>query len=288
MKWEKRGLTYRPTEEKPWARSHASTPFAEHIADDCYRVYFSSRDEKNRSSIGWLEMDVAKNKVERVGDEPIVVPGRPGAFDDSGASMGWLVTLGNTKYLYYLGWNLGVTVPWRNAIGLAKSVDGGPFMKHSEAPVMDRSADDPFSLSYPCVVNDDLGWRMLYGSNLSWGPLRDHMQHVIKCGSSEDGINWDCAGVVLDLKPNEYAIARPSECGDEIWYSYKGADHHYRIGYAARGERRDHEAGIDVSETGWDSEAVGYAHVFVHKGQKYMLYNGNGHGLTGFGLAVEE
>ena len=35
-----------------------------------------------------------------------------GAFDDSGTSMGSLVPVDGALWLYYLGWNLGVTVPW--------------------------------------------------------------------------------------------------------------------------------------------------------------------------------
>ena len=45
---------------------------------------------------------------------------------------------------------------------------------------------------------------------------------------------------------------------------------------------------LDVSPSGWDSEMVCYPHVFDHKGKRYMLYNGNGYGRTGFGLAVLE
>ena len=46
--------------------------------------------------------------------------------------------------------------------------------------------------------------------------------------------------------------------------------------------------GIDVSKNGWDSEMICYPYVFDHKGKRYMLYNGNGYGKTGFGLAVLE
>ena len=47
-------------------------------------------------------------------------------------------------------------------------------------------------------------------------------------------------------------------------------------------------SGIDVSKTGWDSEMICYPFVFEHKGNKYMLYNGNDYGKDGFGLAVLE
>ena len=64
----------------------------------------------------------------------------------------------------------------------------------------------------------------------------------------------------------------------------------YRIGYATSDDgiawtRRDDEAGIDVSEDGWDSLMVAYPHVVEHESRRYMLYNGNGFGASGFGWA---
>ena len=51
-------------------------------------------------------------------------------------------------------------------------------------------------------------------------------------------------------------------------------------------QRKDSEAGISVSKSGWDSEMIEYACVFNHKDKKYMLYNGNGYGENGIGLAI--
>jgi hypothetical protein len=48
--------------------------------------------------------------------------------------------------------------------------------------------------------------------------------------------------------------------------------------------RRD--ANIHTSLNGWDSEMIAYPFVFDHKDQRYMLYNGNEYGRTGFGLAM--
>ena len=45
---------------------------------------------------------------------------------------------------------------------------------------------------------------------------------------------------------------------------------------------------IDVSPGGWDGEMIGYPCVFEHRGRRYMLYNGNRYGATGFGAAIEE
>ena len=45
---------------------------------------------------------------------------------------------------------------------------------------------------------------------------------------------------------------------------------------------------LDISPNGWDSEMICYPYVFDHGSNRYMLYNGNGYGKTGFGLAVLE
>ena len=67
----------------------------------------------------------------------------------------------------------------------------------------------------------------------------------------------------------------------------------YRIGYAESADgltwrRLDERAGIDVAPSGWDSDMIGYQFVFDAEGARYMLYNGNGYGATGIGLAVLE
>jgi hypothetical protein len=76
-----------------------------------------------------------------------------------------------------------------------------------------------------------------------------------------------------------------------MWYCYRGD--YYRIGYAESDDGRhwtrlDEQAGIQVSESGWDAEAICYPSVFEAKGQRYMLYNGNRYGRSGFGIAVLE
>jgi hypothetical protein len=299
MRWRKIGRIFQPRGELPWMRSHAANPAAEHRGGDLFRVYFSSRDGHNRSSIAWLEVDLRRPlDVLRVAEQPVVAPGAPGTFDDSGASMGCLIAApGGARYLYYLGWNLGVTVPWRNSIGLAVSANAdAPFEKYSPAPILDRSRADPYSVSYPWVMLEAGGWRMWYGSNLAWGKNKEDMMHVIKHAESRDGLHWAPDGAAaVGLREGEIALSHPCVLKDadryRMWYGYRGA--FYRIGYAESADgrrwlRRDDAAGIAPSASGWDSEAVTYACVFDHRDARYMLYNGNGYGRTGFGLAVLE
>ena len=51
-------------------------------------------------------------------------------------------------------------------------------------------------------------------------------------------------------------------------------------------ERRDDEAGIDVSADGWDSEMIHCGWVQPTASGTYLFYNGNGYGETGFGVAL--
>jgi hypothetical protein len=279
-------------------KSHAANPVAEHREGDVFRVYFGSRDAENRTSITYAEIEISERpKVVAVADQPLVTPGERGLFDDSGASLGCVVTVGQARYLYYLGWNLGVTVPWRNSIGLAVSHGPGqPFRKYSPAPLLDRCSVDPYSISYPWVLQDENCFRMWYGSNLQWGAAQADMHHVLKYAESRDGIHWQREGqVAIGLDgPDEYALCRPSVIKENglyrMWYCHRGDA--YRMGYAESSDgvhwqRRDEQAGIAPSASGWDSEMLAYPCVFRHRDRLWMLYNGNRYGRDGFGLAVE-
>lgn len=299
QKWMKKGLLFKPRGNLAWMISHAMLPFAVRINRDVYRIYFGSRDNLNRSQVGFIETDIKKPKnILQTTNEPILKIGKFGTFDESGAMLSWLVDHDDRIYLYYIGWNVGTTVPFRNSIGLSISYDGGKtFEKYGDGPIMDRSIYDACFVASPCVLIESGLWRMWYLSCIRWvvdanGPK--HYYHI-KYAESKDGIDWKRKGIVcIDFNSNdEYAISRPCVLKEDgmykMWYSYRGES--YRIGYAEskdglQWERKDEQAGINVSESGWDSEMICYPYVFEHNGEKYMLYNGNGYGKSGIGLAV--
>lgn len=299
MNWRKLGLIYSPSGEHPQMLTHASNPTPEPLGNGLVRVYFSSRDQDNRSHIGWVDCELTpKPRVVRIAEEPIVTPGALGGFDDSGTSMGCLLQVGGRRFLYYLGWNLGVTVPWRNSIGLAISESPqSPFVKCGRAPIVDRSEEDPYSVSYPWVIADQGIFRMWYGSNLTWGQAHSDMGHVIKHAVSDDGIHWRRDGRVAlgGVSEAEYALARPCVVkeGDTyvMWFCARGDQ--YRI---YRAESHD---GVDWRRTSlaaelaptpgsWDGAMTAYPAVLRCEEALYMFYNGDGYGRTGFGLAVSQ
>lgn len=299
MKWHKLGQVFTPNNHYPWLAGYAANPVAVHQQDSLFRIYFSCRDKANRSHIGFVDVDLEPSpRVLAISDTPILTPGELGAFDDSGTSLACITLIKGQIFLYYIGWNLGVTVPWRNSIGLAiYNPEVGFFERYSPAPIMDRHRVDPYSLSYPFVLEDERLYRMWYGSNLSWGAEVEDMTHLIKYAESTDGVTWYREGhIAIPFKTeDEYAISRPfvlKEAGRyKMWYSYRRRKQTYRIGYAEsidgmQWERMDKQAGLDVSKTGWDADMICYPFIFDYGEKRYLLYNGNGYGKTGFGLAV--
>src|SRR5947209_7292092 len=121
MRWVKKGRLFDAAGSRPWAASHTALPVAE-TTGEVLRVYYGTRDARNRSHVGSLETRLDRPGAPIVvGEEPVIGPGALGAFDDSGASPSCLVSSGDTKYLYYTGWSLGVTVPFYLQVGVAGS-----------------------------------------------------------------------------------------------------------------------------------------------------------------------
>lgn len=294
QKWKKLGQLF---QNDAYAAVPVLMPLSEHIA----RVYFSSRDEKNQSVPWFLDLDL--RTFECLNTQKISVPaGRLGMFDENGIMPTSVLKKNNEVWLYYIGWNLGHSVPFRNAVGLMISKDGGTtFEKFSEGPILDRSIHDKCFVASNCVFAEADYYRMFYLSCDEWKYVDGVLQHSykIKYTESADAIHWDIKGqVAIDfMYPNEYAISVPRVLKEhdiyKMWYSFRGgpiADT-YRIGYAESSDgvhwnRKDENIILDVSANGWDSEMICYPCIFNYNGKRYLLYNGNGYGKTGFGLAV--
>jgi hypothetical protein len=295
MTWRKLGLVFEPPSDLPWLKSHAALPA---VAPDGCRVYWSGRDGDGRAHVGWLELDAQDPaRVVRVGPRAVLEPGPPGSFDESGVTVSCAVAAGSRLHLYYTGWSLGVTVPFYLFAGLAVSDDGGEtFIRASPAPILDRSPEDPYLTASPWVIVENGLWRMWYVSGSRWERLGTGVRHFynIRYAESPDGVVWerDPAPCIDFAEAAEYAFSRPCVVRDEdcyrMWYAFRGD--RYRLGYAESAdgrtwERKDAEAGLEASEGGWDSEMIAYPCVLDRGDSRFLLYNGNGYGRTGIGLA---
>ncbi len=303
VQWNKLGLIFRPDPTKWWMKTHAALPVPLIMEGGLCRVFFSSRDGKNRSHVGFFEINLKNPEVLlRVSAEPVLSPGPWGYFDDQGVYAASAVKCGGNVYLYTIGWNSGVRPPlFYASIGLAISSDAGEtFTKYGKSPIMARSDYDPCLVTSPVVIKEGTDWRMWYVSGYHWEDTGSSFQshYHIKYAESDDGIVWRREGVVcLDhIHPGEKNIARACVYRRRdmyhAWYSYSCGEG-YRIGYAVSIDgiswtRMDNEAGIDVSASGWDSEAQAYPWVVQYADRLYMFYNGNNYGKDGIGLAVSE
>ena len=200
-----------------------------------------------------------------------------------------------------MGWQMPEGEHWRGDIGRMRLEDDGCLQIDPPVAILSRGSVDPVSLSYPWILQDPNGmFRMWYGSTVTWDAGNDEMLHVINYAVSSDGMTWDRKGASVPYEIGKaQAFSHPTVILDSneryhMWFSYRsGTGQTYRIGYAdsddgENWELRLNRADLDVSESGWDSEMVEYPFVFDHNGKRYMLYNGNGYGKTGFGLAVWE
>jgi predicted GH43/DUF377 family glycosyl hydrolase len=299
MRWEKREHVYVPDGSRWWARRNASFPTVE-VMGDVLRVYFVALDDESCGRTGYVDLDASDpSLILREGEEPVLDLGEIGAFDDCGANAFSIVTDGPRKHLYYQGWQRTERVPYLIFTGLATDHgDGRGFEKRSRTPILDRTEDDPFLRGAPYVLREDDGFRMWYVSCRRW--LRDehglHYDVVIRHATSAEGVRWsaDPEPCLTPEADGEYAVGRPSVLVEDgvyrMWYSIRSFDEPYRIGYAEsadgiRWTRRDSEVGIERSREGWDSGMICYPYVLRVGGRLLMFYNGNHHGVTGFGYA---
>jgi predicted GH43/DUF377 family glycosyl hydrolase len=306
MRWKKLGRIFVADSHSEWLHSHGTVPIAQPLGNYRYRVYFSARDRQSRSNVNWLDIDIRNpTKVLNLSKQPLLAPGPLGCFDDNGAMACWIVERDGIERLYYQGWNLGVTVSFYVAVGVAERPAGDPdhpFERISAGPILDRCMAEPLFITNPAVLVENDKWRMWYLSGRSWTPHADKVlpSYDVHYADSSDGVHWNLTGqqVLTFEHPGEIAIARfcPLREADgsyKAWYSYRGNDWGYNIGFAVSADglnwtRHDDKAGIDRDTDSWEGSMICYPFVLDTEIGRMMLYNGGRYGDAGFGIAVLE
>ncbi|MCD0459918.1 glycoside hydrolase family protein [Roseiconus lacunae] len=313
-RWTKLGVVFDPTRSAvpgaKWIKEFAQAPSVI-LKDDVVRIYFSCRpapDERGQYTSHCTFLDVNPDDVTeviRVHHRPILPLGEPGTFDQFGTYPISVAAFEDRFRAYYAGWTRCESVPFNTAIGVAESnSDGEQFEKLGPGPVIPYTPDEPFVLSGPKIRRFEDRWFLYYIAGRKW--IIDHGRpepvYKIRVATSDDGLQWKKEN--RDLIPprieDDEAQASPDVIFSNGRYhmffcyrrsrDYRGHAGGYRIGYASshdalHWERDDTRAGIDVSETGWDSEMISYPHLADIDGTTYMFYLGNQVGKHGFGVA---
>jgi predicted GH43/DUF377 family glycosyl hydrolase len=313
--WQKLGKLFDPRDltRETWMHEFAQSPSAV-VCPEYVRVYFCSRpkpgpDGQYCSYIAYIDLDRANlRNILRMSAQPVLTLGNCGTFDEFGTYPVSVIGDGDELRAYYAGWTRCESVPFNAAIGLAISRDGGEsFQRLGDGPVLSYTPDEPFLLGSPRIRRFNGRWQLWYVAGREWRMTDGKPEPVykIRMATSDNGIDWVKHG--QDLIADKLGEHECQACPDvtfrhgryHMFFSYrdirnyKGSEGGYRIGYAVSADmvnwqRNDDLVAIGLSESGWDSEMVNYPHLFELDGSTYMLYQGNGMGRAGFGLAVLE
>jgi hypothetical protein len=302
-KWDKKGLLFGPNVP---GYSHASHPTIVNVRDDLFIVAFSCRDVNQKSHIFLAYAEVINSKINIISEPKMALkPGNPGYFDCDGLLSCCFVKHNSKYYLYYSGWQNLPDGLWICDTGRAIiDSEGLTASREFDGPVLARDKNNPIFAAATSVYVDKKGiWHTWYNSGIRWEKADEGWKptYGIHYAHSLDGIDWTSEpGLIIPLADEyEHSFGRPSVvCWDNIyymWFAHRGTKDYstYRIGFASSKdgrvwERDDTLSGISISKTGWDSDSICYPYIFEHNNVRFMLYNGNNYGQTGFGYAVME
>lgn len=301
MEWQKRGLIYNVDKNNDWQYQFAMLPTPLLIGDKL-RIFVGFCDKNNVGRIGYVDVNPENpSEIMEISQSPVLDIGRKGCFDDNGVVPISILQTDNGVFLYYIGFQLGVQVPYFMFGGLAISKDGGEtFKRYAESPILDRCSDEVYARCGINVIFDEGKYKMWYiGSNhegwtMSNGKLRP--LYIMKYTESDDGIHWnkDAVQCMAYKNEDEHGFGRPYVWRDgkilKMYYSIRTYSRGYYIGYAESSDginwqRLDEQAGVDLGINDWDDTNMSYPFLFWYKNHTYMFYNGNGCGKTGFGYA---
>lgn len=309
MKWRKLGHIYTANFKDNVAGiiGSAGSPIPMQLDNSIFRIFTTIRDEKKRGHVLYIDYNIERNKIISTSTEFSLSLGKRGCFDDNGVFLSSILrTDANELKAYYVGFDVGAAVRFNSAIGMATSKDNGKtFVRDYEGPIIAMDKTHPYFCTAPFVIFENDIYKMWFIQCHDWKYINDNWYHYynVEYMESMNGIDWQRNDTVAITFQDEYeyALARPVVLKDgdtyKMWFSSRATKDcpTYRIRYA---ESKDgihwvrtndpKDVGIDVSSEGWDSEMICYPYVFDHNGSRYMFYNGNGYGRTGFGLAVLE
>lgn len=300
MGWTKKGLVYCPAGLGGWRDNSFLCPQPFLLDAETIRVYGSFRDREGVGRVGYVDVSASDpSRVLNVSRDPVLSLGEPGTFDDNGQILGDILRVGDEVWMYYVGFQKVEKVKFYAFSGLAVSRDGGDtFVRTLRVPVMDRTEEGIYGRCIHSVLREKGVFRVWYSVIYDWTFIAGvpYPTYDIKCIESADGRRFGAEGVpCVKCLGNEYRIGRPRVRRNaagvyEMRYTSDTLDKDYRSGYAESPDgvhwtRKDALAWLAPSPSGFDDKTACYP-VEIETGYgRYMFYDGNGMGQTGFGYA---
>lgn len=302
MSWQKKGFIFQNNTSFWWSKKYAGIPTVELLNEETLRIYYYSMNDNMDGRISYIDVEAANpGNIIHIEKEPVLDIGEIGTFDDCGVCPSSILWLNGKKHLFYVGVQRAEKVPYMYFAGLAVETEVGKFERVQRTPILDRIPSEPYSRSATTMVKTEAGLKMWYVSTHEWFWWNNKLypKYNIRSAESVDGIHWqpEKKDVLPFANEFEFGFGRPWVIYEDgiykLYYSIRSTNAPYRIGYAESDDgdtwtRKDDEFVLERSEEGWDSEMICYPCVVNTKYGKYLFYNGNSHGATGFGYAKWE
>lgn len=303
MRWRKLGLIFEGRNAGPRWKTHCMAPAPILLDDATIRVYLGGWDAQGISRIHFLDLDAQDpTRILHVESDSVLELGEPGTFDDNGMFPGHVAWIGGRIHLHYTGFQLGEKIRYFNFGGLAVSDDGRAFLRHSRAPILDRSEEGLHVRAGQSVIEDGGLFRSCYSAGTGWCLVGDRMRptYDVFYQESADPRIWKPEGRrILSCDPSvEHGLGRPQliRMADEycVFYTRRMiAGMRYHMGMARSPDcrtwtRADESLGLPLADSGFDSEMAYFPAVLRTASSTYLFYSGNGFGYGGMGCAVLE
>ncbi len=245
--------------------------------DNLIYVFYSHR-VKNLSHIGLIVLNDCFQVIKDF--KSIMRPGNKGCFDDSGVMPSCAVKKDNKIHLYFTGWNTDKgKASYGHGIGLA-TFDKNKFKlkRNFIGPILDRTEKTPYLVNSPFITENEM-----YFCNGSGWEGNFATYNISKC-IRKNG-NWFYKEKILGQKgeANSRPFVLKHENNTHIWTACKTKKSVYKIKYFINTKLINDDF-IPKSNKGWDSEMICYPYFLNYKSKKYIFYNGNNYGQTGFGI----
>ena len=237
---------------------------------------------------------------EKHPDNPVMLPGAPGEWDEEFIAPGGVIYHDNTYHMWYSGGTLTNTF----SIGHATSLDGVTWTKDTNNPVLSKGKvgdwDESNAFNPGAVILIDSIYHIWYT-----GHKGDDFAANFQIGhaTSPDGVAWtkDTNNPVLSAGPSgtwdDTYIAGSFVVYDgkeyHMWYGAYNGTHGIRIGHATSPDgvtwTKDPLNPVLTFETGkWDDRRVEFPKVIFDGTNYHMWYSGGSYFSWQIGYATSE
>lgn len=300
MQWVKKGRIFEPKGQFEWMQKYGILPTPVYLKEEkLIRIFFATSALDNIGRITYMDVDAENPSVIlKHPDKILLHEGEPGTFDDCGINPSSYVNHDGKEFLYYVGYERSFKVPFTLFPGVAVGNVNEGFKRVKRVPFYDRTEKYPYSLAAPYVIKDGSVFKLWLWLGAEWTKVnnKDYLSAKIGYAESDNGIDFKLINdnCIVPDRTKEFSVGRPWVIKDnghyKMFYSVRYVDKLYRLGYAESKDgvnwiRKDNEVGIDVSDSGWDSEMICYPAVLKTEHHTFLFYNGNNNGASGFGYA---